>query len=266
MLAVLRELTDLDASLDLLARHVLPVRRVDHDGVDLVRLEGRDRLIEGVVDTRLLRGLDLGVDVRQARGPDLISVQIALQVRRSVGRGDRTALQRHDRLGGVVVAVGEGHDRGALGRHRDLIDVKVELLRSWGVARGEGLGDPLDMGAVVAEQAGNVVGDGRLIAPTVRRRVVDEPWLVDRAVGGDRQDALVERLGLDRRLAGQQGTRGCGGGRRGKTHRGGGLGRRRRGPTSCGGQGDAGDDSKQGGGAAHGLSDGLGCGARVKSY
>jgi hypothetical protein len=149
--------------------------------------------------------LDVLGDVSQAGRADLVAVDVLAEVSGRVLLHDRVGLQRDDGLLDRVVALREGHDLRPVRRSGNLVDVEVELLRTRGVARVEGLGGPDDVRGLESQRLGEGVDGTALAALAVGGGVVREPGLVNRVVGGDGQLALREELRLNCLLAGRDG-------------------------------------------------------------
>src|SRR5260370_34232264 len=125
MLASGRELADHLRARHLKGRDVLSGRSVGDEGVDLVGLEYLLDHVERLVDLRGRRRLDLASDEGQARRPDLVAVDVGLELSGRVLGGDRRMLQGAQSLPYIVVAGREGARRSALRRVGDLVDIEV---------------------------------------------------------------------------------------------------------------------------------------------
>src|SRR5919106_2206391 len=197
LLADGRELADDRAVLELDGGDEERGRQVDDDTVDLLGLHRRDRVVERVVDRRLVVRLDVVDDVLVARRPDRRAELRALQVGDALCVRDLVGLQRDESLVDVVVRVAEVDRLRALVRVGDLVDVEVEVLGP----RAEGLVErddrPVHLVLREPELLGDGVGDGALEA-LARRRIVQlprraggraalEPRREGRVVGADRE-------------------------------------------------------------------------------
>jgi hypothetical protein len=148
------------------------------------------------------------VSIASARRPDLGPELVGLEVRDRLRAGRGIALQGHDRLVEIVVALRQVDGSGPLLAERDLVDDEVVVLRPRGNGVGEGNDDPRDLVGGEAELLRDGIRDGGLEALAGGRIPGEAEVLPRRRVAplADREVRRVGRVvGADRERAGGEG-------------------------------------------------------------